>query len=330
MTQTVAEHRMYLPLAAVILLTVLAVYAVSDPLLAKGRIRPAVPVIRSMALVAVAVVLGAAALHRNRDYASELTLWSDTFAKRPQNVRAAVYLGAALMNQNNSNPPPEAMSLALERFKDAISIDSAYGLAYANRGLAYYRMKRFDEALRDYDKAIAVQASQQGNRAELFNNRGILLGETGRTADAVADFNAAVRLMPDFSSAHSNLGSAYTILANAHAAKGDTALAAEAYRQSIAGYSDAIRYDPKSTAAYRGRASTYGRLGRFAEAAEDCSAIIRFEPADAVAWSDRAICYYQTGRYQEAWRDVQECRNRGGMPNTELILLLAKATGQSK
>jgi tetratricopeptide (TPR) repeat protein len=329
-TQTVAEHRMYLPLAVVILLTVAAVYMATHRLKRRFPGRVVVPAIRTVVFAAAAAALSSAALNRNNDYKSEFAIWNDTFEKRPLNARAAVYLGTTLINQNNGNPPEASISLALSKFSRAIEIDSAFGLAFANRGLAYYRMKRPDDALRDYNRAIDLQTIQQGNRAELFNNRGILLGETGRTTEAVADFNAAIRLNPDFVSAHSNLGSAYANLGHARAVQGDSAGAVEKYKRSIAHYTSAIRLDPKSAAAYRGRASIYGKLGRFAEAGEDCSAIMSIDPADAAAVADRAICNYQTGRFRESWQDVQLCRKLGGIPNTDLILLLAKELELSK
>lgn len=326
-TQSIAEHRMYLPLAAVVLLAVIAVLSTCDAVLSRKRpplqeslsfFRASVPI---MLFVAAAAVLGNATLHRNSDYESELTIWQDTVDKRPKNVRALVYLGATLINQNHENPSEEAISRSLTIFNNAIAIDSTYGLAFANRGLAYYRMKRFDEALKDYDKAISLQ-SLQGNRSELFNNRGILLGEAGRTGEAIADFNTALGLNPLFASAHSNLGSASANLAREHAAHGDSVDAAAEYAKSIGHYTDAIRCDASLVSAYRGRASVYAKRGMYREAADDCSAIMRINPVDAVAYGDRAICFYQLKRYCEALQDAQECTKMGGTPNPEMVRLL--------
>src|SRR5258707_11137182 len=74
-TQMIVEHRMYLPLAAVIAGLVLA----ADRLLRRGR----------AAWFASAAVLGVGlTMARNHDYRSGLSLWSDTVAKRPHNAIA--------------------------------------------------------------------------------------------------------------------------------------------------------------------------------------------------------------------------------------------------
>jgi hypothetical protein len=74
-TETMAEQRMYLPLAAVVALVVLGLYAWA------GRLG-------AYALLALAVSLGILTFQRNQDYASELFIWRDTVAKRPENARA--------------------------------------------------------------------------------------------------------------------------------------------------------------------------------------------------------------------------------------------------
>ena len=83
LADTMFEHRMYLPLVAVVVLAVLALR------LGRGR----------WGLVAGAglvVAFAGMTVRRNADYRSELTLWRDTVAKRPSNVRAHYTLGAAL------------------------------------------------------------------------------------------------------------------------------------------------------------------------------------------------------------------------------------------
>ncbi|MDE3084770.1 MAG: hypothetical protein KGJ37_06085, partial [Verrucomicrobiota bacterium] len=74
-TQMIVEHRMYLPLAAVLVLFVTAIYALA------GR--------RSVVIFLIlSVGLGWATSRRNENYRSELALWGDTVAKQPDNARA--------------------------------------------------------------------------------------------------------------------------------------------------------------------------------------------------------------------------------------------------
>src|SRR5206468_2722328 len=74
-TQTMAEHRMYLPLAAVLALVVLGARRVT------GRNNLAT-------LLVLAVAAGAAAWQRNEVYQDSKAIWQDTIAKVPQCARA--------------------------------------------------------------------------------------------------------------------------------------------------------------------------------------------------------------------------------------------------
>lgn len=85
------EHRMYLPLAAVIAGAVLA----TARLLALTAGGAGARAGGALALTAV-LLLGAATLRRNHDYRSFLSIWADTAWKRPLNPRARSNHGAAL------------------------------------------------------------------------------------------------------------------------------------------------------------------------------------------------------------------------------------------
>src|SRR5262249_40467579 len=74
-SQTVAEHRMYLPLAALISLGAVAICRFAE--------RTSLPVFGILI-----VALGFLTHERNRAYATEIAIWTDTVAKRPENPRA--------------------------------------------------------------------------------------------------------------------------------------------------------------------------------------------------------------------------------------------------
>ena len=72
--QPMAESRLYLPLAAVVTLIVMGIYAWAG--------RRSLPV-----FLALAIGLGFLTTQRNQDYRSGLAIWSDTVVKRPDNAR---------------------------------------------------------------------------------------------------------------------------------------------------------------------------------------------------------------------------------------------------
>jgi len=140
-SQTMAEHRMYLPLAAGIVLAVLALHALA------GR--------RSLAILALlAVALGVGTIRRNQVYQSVESVWADTVARCPFNVRACLSLGRTL----------------------------------ADAG-------RTAEAIAEYEAAIRAQPSF----FQAHFNLGLLLaGVPGRRSEAIGHFAAVLQTKPDF------------------------------------------------------------------------------------------------------------------------------------
>ena len=76
--------------------------------------------------------------------------------------------------------------------------------AFNNRGNALQELKRLDEALASYDRALALKPDY----AEAFNNRGNVLQELKRLDEALASYDKALALKPDYAEAFNNRGNA--------------------------------------------------------------------------------------------------------------------------
>lgn len=234
--QVAAEKRMYLPLAAVMVLTVLAAHwcwgkIVPRPAGKSGgsaRIGP-------VALVAaVALTLAVATMRRNYMYLSTAAIWQGTVQEAPNNSRAHYNLGLALMQDPNSQPAALAeltralelspnlvsalynrgvlllengqMPLAVADLGQAIALNPNNAKAFNSRGRAYFLMRNHDEeALADLTRAIALQ----GDFAQAFYYRGTLYQRQGKVERAVADYDRAIELVPDFAEAYRNRAACY-------------------------------------------------------------------------------------------------------------------------
>ena len=71
-------------------------------------------------------------------------------------------------------------------------------------GMRCRELKRHEEALASYDKAIALKPDY----AEAYNNRGNALKDLKRHEEALASYDKAIALKPDYAEAYNNRGAA--------------------------------------------------------------------------------------------------------------------------
>jgi tetratricopeptide (TPR) repeat protein len=86
---------------------------------------------------------------------------------------------------------------ALSNYDHAIAIKSDYAILHYNRGHALLALKRYDEALASYDNAIFLEPDY----AAAYHAKGVLLMNSGQMTDAEAMFKTALQLNPRSSSA---------------------------------------------------------------------------------------------------------------------------------
>jgi tetratricopeptide (TPR) repeat protein len=222
-TQTIAEHRMYLPLAAVLAVAVCSLQSAGAALFRDAALRPI-----AFALIAAAIGLGVATVRRNFDYRSGVAIWEDTVAKLPGNPRAHDNLANALVEVNRR---PEALAEyeaalridphdvqahynlgnellqsgrlaeAIGHYQEALRTFPSFVLAHDNLGNALLRAGRLPEAIEQYAEAVQSNPAHPGAHYNLAN----ALAKAGRLTDAIGEFEAALRLAPDMADAHFNL-----------------------------------------------------------------------------------------------------------------------------
>ncbi|MGC6440643.1 MAG: tetratricopeptide repeat protein [Candidatus Puniceispirillaceae bacterium] len=73
------------------------------------------------------------------------------------------------------------------------------------RGNAKANLKKYDEAIADYDKAINLKP----DNASAYNNRGIAKAELKKYDEAISDYDKAINLKPEDASAYNNRGIAH-------------------------------------------------------------------------------------------------------------------------
>ena len=184
-TQVMAEHRMYLPLAAAAAAVVLGLQALV------GKWAPWIA-------LGLAVSCGILTFQRNRDYTSWITLWSQAVAF-DDNPRAHLNLGQALAE---SGHPAEA----IEQYAAALRREPRNGSAHNNWANALVDLGRVDEACGHYVEALRLRPGYP----EAHFNYGNTLLRLGRLQEAVEHYRSAIRLAPGHARAHYGLAIALT------------------------------------------------------------------------------------------------------------------------
>ncbi len=270
------EHRMYVPLAAVVTLAVCAVYRVllfpRQRASASGKF---VSIIGGLAMVVAAVALCALTIRRNQDYHSELAMWEDVVQKRPQNPRAHTDLGVALAADGRVDE-------AIGHYRQALAINARYFQAHNDLANALVGKGRFEEAMRHFESALRLRSDY--DRAH--NNLGRALALQGRIEEALAHFKRAVELNPFYADAHSNLG-------NALAEQGRPEAAIEHYLS-------ALQLDPDLADAHNNLAGALYGLGRSDEAVEHYREAVRLRPDYGDAWRNLGVVLASEQRWQES------------------------------
>ena len=247
-SQTMAEHRLYLPLATVVLAAVCGLHALI------GR--------RSLSLgLVLAGALALLTLLRNEAYRTELSLWSDTVAKRPANARAHFNLGQSLLVLRRL---PEART----QFEEALQIQPNFADAHNNLGNALFLAGHMADAEVHYRAALRLQPDS----AEIHNNVGNVLLMSGNTEAAVAEYAQVLRIDPGYIKARNNLGYALRFLGRTP--------------EAIAQFEEVLRTVPDSAEAHNNLGETLLLLGRRTEAAQQFDLALRFQPDYAKARSN--------------------------------------------
>lgn len=185
-----------------------------------------------------------------------------------------------------SGPPAQvlaACSFVISRGR----VDAAdLATAYKNRGNAHDDQGEYQQAIEDFDRAIATNPLD----ADAFNSRGTTRTALRQYEAAVRDFDESIRLNPDSALAYSNRCFARAML-------GDRAAA-------LADCDAALQVDARSPAAFASRGFVNLLLKRYDRAAEDFGAELRRRPEDAFALYGRAVARYRSGDLKGADDDV--------------------------
>ncbi|MGO9243786.1 MAG: tetratricopeptide repeat protein [Verrucomicrobiia bacterium] len=345
-TEPAAERRMYLPLLAIIAVSLGAasrfcrrVWPRTD-----ARIR-----LETAIASALALALGVTTFQRNAQYRTTESIWADAVAKRPHNARAQTCLALALVDEGKPTEAIPHYLVALRLDPDEPIIRNDYGTALLDLGRVDEAIAQYQETLRrapDYAPArkTLTLISQHRFRAELEHSQATLaahpddpaahvtfaqlLADMGRRDEAITHYQQALRLDPSNATAHYNLANLLAeygrndeALAHYTAAArlapndpriqinlGNLFLKQAHWDQAIAAYADALRVDPNAFEAHNNIAIALANRGDLAQATAHFREAARLSPQQPEIHSELAEILDRQGLHDEAQRESAEAR----------------------
>ncbi len=268
-TETAVEHRMYLPLAAIVAAAVVGAHALARRLGTAGLAWAV------FAGLAVAAAFGAVTHRRNEDYRSATNLWRDVVAKRPQNPRAHQELGQALAKE------PGRAEEAFAEYREALRLLPNYPPALNNYGTALAEAGRHAEAVPLFVKAVQLNP----DLAEAWFGLGNALANLGRFADAVTAYQNTLKHKPQTLRAANNLAQALEALG-----RNDEALAV--LQKLVDG-------NPGYALGRFTLANFLGNHGRMADAVGHYRALLQLNPRDENVAVNLGVALFLSGRKAE-------------------------------
>ncbi len=184
-----------------------------------------------------------------------------------------------------------SQSVYLLGLTNLVIIEQKSADTYYEEGLEKYNNKDFRGAIADYNQAININP----NYANAYCNRGNARGELGDKQAAIADYNQAININPNYANAYFNRGNARDDLGDKQAA--------------IADYTQAINIAPKDASAYYNRGIAHSKLGDKQAAIADYTQAINIAPKDANAYKNRGLAHHELGDKQAAIEDYNQAIN---------------------
>ncbi len=280
------EHRMYLPLAAVVVAAACVAYGVlmrmGDR---RGSSRRPVAVAGCIVAAGLAVALGLRTVRRNELYRSEVAMWQDVVGKRPANPRARTYYGTSLARAGR-------VQEGMVQLRKALELNPHYPEAGVNLGLLLVEDGRLDEAAGLFEQVLG----EHPRRAKAHRGLGMVRSRQGRMQEAAMHFGATLAISPCDYDSHWMLAALLSV-----GGRND---------EAAAHYREAIRVKPDSVVAHLNLGAILHKANKLDEAIEHYQAALRIDSEQVEAYANLGAAWRAKGDPERAIGCLKEALKR--------------------
>jgi protein O-GlcNAc transferase len=170
----------------------------------------------------------------------------------------------------------------VELIGEAVKRDRRNPFYFSDLGNALQVLNRFDDAIAAYNKALVLKPDY----AEAFYNRGSALQKLKRFEEALASYDRALALKPSYAEAFHNRGNILGEL--------------KRFEEALASYDRALELKPDHAEVFYNRAGALQALRRLEDALAACDKALALKPGFAEAMSSRGNALQALERYDEA------------------------------
>lgn len=175
--------------------------------------------------------------------------------------------------------------------------------AFNYKGVILDEMKSYEEAVKYYDKSIAINPG----RSYIYNNKGVSMLNLKRYEEALQCFNKALDIDPSSKLASDNKNIVMKIINENKVAvnadqlyeKGVELYNSKKYSEALECFDKVVVLSP-SADAYNYRGLVLRNLNRYDEALENYNKALEINPKYALVYNNIGAAYHNQGKYEEA------------------------------
>lgn len=272
------EHRMYLPLAPVLICLFIGAYAFANRFISGNpALASHMRMVTLICVTSVLTIFGCLTVLRSDDYRNSLSIWQDTVAKRPNNARAHSNYAHALHQAGN-------LDEAIAQIKLAVMLAPYNATMRLNHGVFLEQKGQHEQALQELEYATQLDPTD----ARPWINLGLIHASHMNLGKADECMRRALVLDPRSAQAHLALGDLFGM-------KGHDQEAMDHYRE-------ALRLQPGFSLPHRGLANLLIRQGHVQEACKEFDIYIDLDAKPAKAAGLAAHALLKHGNVSEAFR----------------------------